>query len=83
MYHAMKCIHILPNCYFIFQMLSNATVHLKKNEKKNEKKMKKRKEKKRKKKTEKEWSWINEVLAWRLGLVWGLGWFCFGFTFYA
>ena len=32
-------IHILPNCCFIFQMLSNATVHVKKEkEKKKQKK---------------------------------------------
>ena len=34
-------IHILPNCWFIFQMLSNAIVHVKKT-KKNEKKTKKK-----------------------------------------
>ena len=38
-------IHILPNCCFIFQLLSIATVHVKKNTKKT---------KKREKKTEKE-----------------------------
>ena len=33
-------IHILPNCCFIFQLLSIAIVHVKKNEKKNRKRMK-------------------------------------------
>ena len=48
-------------------MLSIATVHVKKKQKKNIKK--------------KEWSWINEVVVGILGLVWGLGWFCFGLLF--
>ena len=30
-------IHMLPNCCSIFQMLSNSTVHVKKNEKKEKK----------------------------------------------
>ena len=39
--HAWWCIHILPNCCFIFQMLSIATVHVKKNIQKYKKKQKK------------------------------------------
>ena len=41
-------------------MLSIPTVHVKKNTKRIQKK---------KTKKEREWSWINEVLVWRLGLV--------------
>ena len=42
-------IHILPNSCFIFQMLSNATVHIKKNSKKKKKKKRKKRKKKEKK----------------------------------
>ena len=70
MFKIMKCLNIMDFewdkfCkvnfeikWFIFQMLSIATVHV---------------QKKKIIKIEKEWGWINEVLVWRLELVWGLG----------